>query len=97
MEAPKCKICDERHYGLCRAAKLSEQEKADHDQLMYGQSFMLKERGKPAKHVPIETIYPEPPEPPAGMVYSRQVFDRTAYQREYMRKRRAKAKSLNHP
>ncbi len=64
MEAPKCKICGERHYSLCRVATLNT--------------------GQANREAILNSLRIEPPKP---------TFDRTAYQREYMRKRRAAQKA----
>jgi len=58
MDAPKCKICQLHHYGLC--------------------DFTPATKAEPSS----VTI---PVQPTAK-------FDKTAYQREYMRRKRAKAK-----
>jgi len=64
MEAPKCKICGEKHYGLCKGVvhRLSTEPVKGSD-LLHGHTEPLVK------------------------------FDRTAYQREYMRKKRAKDKA----
>ena len=89
MEKPLCKICKERHYGLCNefAAKVGSSDakptqaqpraKADRP------SIPRKERSDVARSVtPI-------PETGGRDKAKNGTFDRVAYQREYMRKRRA--------
>jgi hypothetical protein len=63
MEKPKCKICGERHYGMCAVPV-------------------------PPTHQPHIT----PMERPIKKRNPNGTFDRTAYQRELMRKRRAAQK-----
>ena len=67
MDAPKCRLCGERHYGRCQ--KFAEPVE------------------KPRKAVPIVEITARSEGNGAAK------FDRNAYQRELMRKRRAKAKT----
>lgn len=74
MEAPKCKICGQKHYGLCKNMTVGFDTAApngDHS------AHVIVEDGKVADVVLI----------PAG-----EKFDRLKYQREYMRKKRAKDK-----
>lgn len=81
MEAPKCKICRQRHYGPCYAIGIAtfEESKARTIAIASG-------KHKPAPSEPKVWITPE----------TATKFDRTTYQRdymrEYMRKRRAAAK-----
>lgn len=71
MEAPKCKICGERHYGACqRFAR----------ELRSSEAQWPKDILEKAASVPPTTINRLPK------------FDRNAYQRDLMRKRRAAAK-----
>lgn len=58
MEKPKCRICGERHWGLCP-----------------GTVADVKERVAVIEKATVKLEKPK--------------FDRTAYQREYMRRRRA--------
>ena len=74
MEAPKCKICGQRHYGLCPQAKGGEANIPGHDSRA-SEDDANKTQPRAAKKRAV-----------------RGSFDRKAYQREYMRKRRAKGK-----
>lgn len=61
MESPKCKLCGERHYGMC--------------------AVPARQESPSVEPLPVEQGAAPPPQSKG--------FDRTAYQREYMRKRRA--------
>jgi hypothetical protein len=81
MESPKCKICKERHYGLCKTASLDgiTVSKAKFE---LPKPIILDVNLKiAAETVSVKTLRE-----------LKKAFDRTAYQREYMRKRRSKSK-----
>lgn len=86
MEAPKCKLCGGRHYGLCKAVTKPER--------------IIKTPSGRAASGPVtasEEITPEADAVRAvtnAMEGVRLKFDRNAYQRDYMRKKRAKDRAL---
>lgn len=75
MEAPKCKICSQRHYGLCPPAKGGD----------------AHAHNKPVTGIPSASDVAKPRI--AKKRAARGTFDRTAYQREFMRRLRAALKS----
>ena len=88
MEAPKCKLCGQRHYGLCRAQEPQVVTRiksppggtvtnATVDELHHR---AFGDAGKAFQQAFREGI-------------QKGAFDRVAYQREYMRKWRAKRKT----
>jgi hypothetical protein len=79
MDAPKCRACGKREWNhVC----LADAEPAPNRK-----KTPAKPPDSPAPQVP---DHEPPPKTPAANA----TFDRTAYQREYMRKRRAQAKLL---
>lgn len=70
MEKPKCRLCGERHYGLCPVSSREAMKAA---------VVVAKiENVIPAGEPPIRREGPQ--------------FDRVTYQREYMRRYRARRK-----
>jgi hypothetical protein len=74
MEAPKCRICGQRHWGIVCALEKSSRGEPEAANL------------RATKSQANAVVAPSPREPNPK-------FDRVAYQREYMRKRRAKAQN----
>jgi len=73
MEAPKCKLCGERHYGLCARTK---------------------QKAAIVAAAIVERATPESPDDFAPRKRAPNgTFDRNAYQREWMRRYRAKRKA----
>jgi hypothetical protein len=54
MEAPKCKICHERHYGMC--AKVPD--KVIRDAVLHGTGISVVTPSQ-TKHIPIENTKPK--------------------------------------
>lgn len=75
MDAPKCRLCGERHYGLCQKFKTKEAVRK-----------IVDPRPTRETHC-TEAVIPIEEADPAGIV-----FDRKAYQRDYMKKARAQGK-----
>ena len=73
MEAPKCKLCGERHYGMCPSVKA-----------------FIAAADTPSYRKALASITPAE----AAKIREGK-FDRTAYQRELMRRRRAAATSTS--
>lgn len=70
----------------------TEADKIAHDAVAYGTgAFTTDERGE-VRHVSLEKLHPPEPEPGPNQVAVTS-FDKRAYQREYMRKRRAAARA----
>lgn len=98
MDKPKCKLCGERHYGMCpprriEGAKLVHTApEGAHIALLSGEMAKL---GVAVVVVPNETPYVVSADGTAAPI--KPAFDRVAYQREYMReymrKRRAAEKA----
>lgn len=88
MEAPKCRLCDERHWGLCPATKSVSRPVVDRTPR---DGVGLIPSGKPeglvgpASERDGATANTKPTHKPK--------FDRNAYQRDLMRKRRAAEKA----
>lgn len=78
MEAPKCKLCGERHYGLCQHAKPRPAAAA-----------MAPKRAKKTAMGTANTLASEADQQLAARPEAvKPKFDRNAYQRDLMRKRR---------
>lgn len=78
MDAPKCRICGERHWGLCpKNSDGGVEGHASTPPRIADIGGMKPRDGRIVKRASIK----------AGL--SEAKFDRVAYQREYMRKRRA--------
>lgn len=81
MDAPKCRLCQEHHYGLCHGKVIANVVKE------------LKARSSTVEPRPLKSeIVGSSPAVPAKKRAPRGSFDRTAYQRELMRKRRGVSK-----
>jgi hypothetical protein len=87
MDAPKCKMCGERHaLGACPQFHVSARkqvrgvEEGSSGRHAPRKRAAGKSEGKPVK---VQAVAPPPAKAP---------FDRKAYQRNYMREYRAKAK-----
>lgn len=87
MDGPKCKLCGERHWGMCPDLPASTAIKL----LMEpgSQPCISRDAGTPKSEATPPNLSPEEP---SARATSKPRFDRTAYQREYMRKRRKEAK-----
>ena len=107
MEKPLCKLCQERHYGLCDQASQSLDARNGNDASTGGQALGV-ERANPRPASQPKAKVDQPPIPHqgrkdgsgndvvtdqreerTGATSDKAKFDRVAYQREYMRKRRA--------
>jgi hypothetical protein len=76
MEAPKCKLCGERHWGLCPSNESPEPIK-------------IEDLTPPQQLKLLKALLDDP------RIEDKGKFDRTAYQREYMRKWRAARKQAD--
>lgn len=83
MEAPKCRLCGSRHWGGCGPSVTLDAH------------TLKKPDGAPltAGDLRVGQTYEVQPDYTVKHLAPRGTFDRNAYQREYMRKRRAAAKS----
>lgn len=77
MEAPKCKLCGERHFGLCLDARANVSERRGRTSADAIQRAMER----------IENALPAPL--PPSHTFNRKAYQRD-YMKVYMRKRRAK-------
>lgn len=86
MDAPKCKLCGERHYGICKHAKPRPStaavapEKAMVEKSSPGSDNHRIKPRRAADRTDTMVV--------VSALRMRPKFDRTAYQRELMRKRR---------
>jgi hypothetical protein len=78
MEAPFCKVCQHKHRGVAHIWDDEPEPEAPRPKLVM-----------PTR----PTVAPRPEMPLAASRPSRGTFDRNAYQRDYMRRRRAAAKA----
>lgn len=86
MDAPKCKICQERHYGICLSRKsLTVAKKAIAPDHPKARTVVLNQEKARAECIGMkEATIPAAEAGPA--------FNKLAYQKEYMRKARAQGK-----
>jgi hypothetical protein len=87
MEGPKCKLCGERHWGLCGEPPNYEPPCSYEETLRKAQEI----RDGAGQSAGWGWDLPARVEPKPSLPMSPR-FDRTAYQREYMRKWRAARK-----
>ena len=82
MEAPKCRICQGRHYGLCptsgKGADGKDPPLGDKQQTVTVPKEAAAIAGVSPKH------------------HGKAPFDRVKYQRDYMAKRRAATRATRH-
>lgn len=83
MEAPKCKICGARHYGLCTPTINSGDRPIT---IVHAKGSSRLEPGE-------ELTWDALGNPAVKPKFDRNAYHR-AYMRDYMRKRRAAAKAL---
>lgn len=97
MDAPKCKICGERHYGLCsqpRSRNAPTQAQPPEPVRTATAASVAAGETAPNRQLSVEELGG----PFIGIIAHETThlavpkFDRNAYQREYMRKRRAALK-----
>lgn len=100
MDAPKCKLCGEKHYGLCPSFKATPDPKAGDARKHTGQqgpaiehptgSGHAESNGRKDIHRRSGSSGERSEHPERQDV---QGFDRVAYQREYMKGWRARKKA----
>jgi hypothetical protein len=84
MDAPKCRLCGNRHWGGCRIVVIRQApSELPLVSVESGEGWRVETRR-------LTIPAPEKPEPKKRA--PRGTFDRAAYQREYMRRRRAAQK-----
>jgi hypothetical protein len=95
MEAPKCKLCGERHYGMCaQSNKPAKKPTTRPVEKIAAQSSTSERIDAPPLHVnppPYASTLPVNC-PHCGRPMLK-TDDKAAYQRDYMRKRRARQKA----
>jgi hypothetical protein len=100
MDAPKCKICGERHYGLCsqpRGRNAPTQAQPPELVRTVPAAGVAAGETAPNRQLTVEELGG----PFCGIIAHETTqlatpkFDRVAYQREYMRKRRKALKDGN--
>lgn len=89
MDAPKCKICGHLHYGLCAGSRRLAGAKLIHTMLPRAKMKLLP-GPDPIAVIALPDAEPCVVRPGGSTETLKPKFDRTTYQREYMRKRRAK-------
>lgn len=85
MDAPKCKLCGDRHWGMCPGTE--RREKPSCSSKSNASDAAAKTSPSPPPKPDVKSPATVAKRAPAGS------FDRRAYQRELMRKRRAAAKA----
>lgn len=92
MEAPKCKICGNRHYGPC-ITTTAKVEKPKHKLIQAAEEALAIAKGE-AEPARLTFVRVRKAAEEVLAMPSRAIFDRNAYQRDYMRKKRAAEKAL---
>ena len=93
MDAPKCRLCGSRHYGVSHIWDMANSKKVANKPMankkkVANKSMVNRENMANRKRGDIEE--PETPEEPLGVTYRyRDSAKRRKYMREYMRRRRA--------
>ena len=88
MDAPKCKICEKKHWGPCYEPKTSGVGFVGHSS---AEVSVTVPQGSVA---PIPEVPPEPIRKAAGERFDRNAYHRS-YMKNYMKKWRAKKTATN--
>jgi hypothetical protein len=96
MDAPRCKICKDRHYGLCSNTSLGSASGCPEGDDGRTEVNRLRKRNVTESETTAGAILKASGDKSQVVTAGEtaQKFDRLAYQREYMRKRRAAKKAL---